>query len=76
MGLLVNQRGASAEGDIVGRDKIENHFHGNRLPTVVNLLTKLQCEIEKKAEVRHTIEALAHFQTRRSKDGIDGREYA
>lgn len=75
MGLLVDQRDASADGDIVGRDKIENHFHGDRRPGIVEqLLTKLQAEIEQNNQIRHTIEALAHFQTRRSRDGIDGLE--
>lgn len=75
MGLLVDQRDASAGRDIVGRDKTENHFHGYRRPGVVEqLLTKLQAEIEQNSEIRHTVEALAHFRTRHSKDGIDGLE--
>ncbi|KIZ47323.1 MULTISPECIES: ABC-three component system protein [Rhodopseudomonas] len=75
MGPFVDQRDASADGDIVGRDKIENHFHGDRrLGVVEELLTKLQAEIEQNCQIRHTVEALAHFHTRRSRDGIDGLE--
>jgi hypothetical protein len=78
MTLQVRQDGASAKGDIVGRDKTETHHHhyaASGPPGIVEqLLIKLQVEIEKNQEVRHTIEALAHFQTRRAPDGIDGLE--
>lgn len=79
MTLQVRQEGASAQGDIVGRDKNETHHHhyhaAATLPGIVEqLLVKLQGEIDKNEKVRHTIEALAHFQTRRSHDGIDGLE--
>ena len=72
----VHQGGAQAGRDIVGRDKTEHHVHlAPRGPGVVEeLLKKLQKEVETNAEVRHTIEALAHFQTRQSSDGIDGLE--
>lgn len=72
----VSQQGATAHGDIVGRDKIETHYHpGASKPGVVEqLLQKLQAEVENDEKVRHTIEALAHFQSRRSHDGIDGLE--
>src|ERR1700731_2817835 len=77
MTLQVRQDGASAQGDIVGRDKNETHHHypASAPPGIVEqLLLKLQVEIEKNQEIRHTIEALAHFQTRRAPDGIDGLE--
>jgi hypothetical protein len=76
MSLTVRQQGASAQGDIIGRDKTENHFHpAATSPGIVDqLLRKLQGEIEKNEKARHTVEALAHFQTRRSRDGIDGLE--
>jgi C-terminal domain 9 of the ABC-three component (ABC-3C) systems len=72
----VNQKGASASGDIVGGDKIERHYHLAPTPPgiVERLLDKLRAEMEQNEQVRHTIENLAHFQTRRSHDGIDGLE--
>jgi hypothetical protein len=74
MSLKVDQAGASAHGDVVGRDKHEQHFH---LPpraagVVQQLLEKLQKEVENNEHVRHTIESLAYFQTRRPHDGIIG----
>ena len=74
MTLQVTQQGASAKGDIVGRDKVETHYH-SAFPSpgiVEQLQQKLQAEIENNEKARHTIEALTHFQTRRSRDGIDG----
>lgn len=72
----VTQQGAAAGGDIVGRDKIETHYHASAAKggIVEQLLRQLQAEVENNEQVRHTIEALAHFQTRRSHDGIDGLE--
>jgi hypothetical protein len=72
--LQVTQQGASAKGDIVGRDKVETHYHSaSPSPGIVEqLLKKLQAEIEKNEKARHTIETVAHFQTRRSDDGVDG----
>lgn len=72
----VTQQKATAGGDIVGRDKTETHYHAPvATPGIVEqLLRKLQAEVENNEQVRHTIEALAHFQMRRSHDGIDGLE--
>jgi hypothetical protein len=74
MSLKVDQAGASAHGDIVGRDKYEHHFHSLDRPAgvVEQLLRKLQKEVAKNESVRHTVEALAHFHNRKSHDGIDG----
>src|SRR5437879_1791825 len=78
MTLQVRQEGAAAQGDLIGRDKTENHHHyyaaASPVGVVEQLLVKLQGEIAKNEKVRHTIEALAHFQTRRSHDGVDGLE--
>ncbi len=76
MSLKVDQAGATAHGDIVGRDKHEQHIHlPRRTPGVVEqLLNKLQKEVENNQHVRHTIELLAYFQRRRSHDGIEGLE--
>jgi hypothetical protein len=74
MSLKVDQAGAAARGDIVGRDKNEQHFHLPEQPpgVVEQLLQKLQNEVENNHHVKHTIEALAHFQKRRSHDGVNG----
>jgi hypothetical protein len=76
MTLKVDQKGAAAEGDIVGRDKVENHYYpATSAPGVIDqLLQKLQHEIANNVHVRDTVEALAHFHNRRSHDGIDGLE--
>lgn len=76
MPTRVSQDSAQAGHDIVGRDKIETHIHvPSSGPSVVEtLLRKLQAEIEKNEQVRHTIDSLAHFHERKSPDGIDGLE--
>jgi hypothetical protein len=65
-----------AQGDIIGRDKFEQHYHSiNRPVSVVeHLLQKLQKEVTNNERVKHTIEALAHFQSRKSHDGVEGLE--
>jgi hypothetical protein len=74
MPLKVDQAGATAGGDIVGRDKHENHFHfpDRPLGVVEKLLQKLQKEVENNQHVKHTIEALAHYEKRRAHDGVEG----
>src|SRR6202022_3944316 len=74
MPLKVDQAGATARGDIVGRDKHENHFHLPDQPSgvVEQLLQKLQKEVENNEHVKHTIEALARYQNRRAHDGVEG----
>jgi hypothetical protein len=76
MSLKVDQAGATAHGDIVGRDKYEKHYHPLERPAgvVEQLLQKLQKEVANNDRVKHTIEALAHFHSRRSHDGVDGLE--
>jgi hypothetical protein len=70
------QKGATAGGDIVGGNKVENHFHAPTAPAgiVGQLLAKLQVEIDKDEKVRHTIEALTRFHAKRSVDGVEGLE--
>jgi hypothetical protein len=72
---IVTQKGATASGDIVGRDKI-THYHSSPAKggIVEQLLERLQAEVEKNEKVRHTVEALARFQTQKSHDGINGLE--
>jgi hypothetical protein len=74
MTLKVDQAGATARGDIVGRDKYEHHHHpaSRQAGVVEQLLQKLQDEVAGNEHVRDTIEALAHFYSRRSHDGVDG----
>lgn len=74
MSLKIDQRGASARGDIVGQDKYEQHYHPAAAPAgiVEKLLKKLQDEVANNQNVQETIEALAHFHTRRAHDGVDG----
>lgn len=72
-----DQRGASAGGDVVAGDKITNTIHQSpvRPPGIVEqLLQKLQGEIAKNVEVRHTVESLQYFYERRAKDEIVGLE--
>lgn len=74
--MQVDQAGASAQGDVVARDKIETHYHSTVSPQgIVNqLLEKLHTEVASSAKIRHTIESLAHYYNRRSIDGVDGLE--
>lgn len=72
----VDQKGASALGDVIGGNKTEHHYHGpvTKLGIIEQLLAKLQAEVEGNEKVRHTVEALQYFQSRRSRDGVIGLE--
>lgn len=72
----IDQRRASAQGDIVAGDKTEKHYHAPEQSAgiVEQLLKKLKVEIEENEEVKHTIEQLKHFYDKRSHDGIEGLE--
>lgn len=76
MSAQVNQKGASAQGDIVGGNKTEIHNYASTPSAgiVEQLLSKLQAEVERNEQVRHTVENLQRFQTRRTDDGIEGLE--
>jgi C-terminal domain 9 of the ABC-three component (ABC-3C) systems len=76
MNAVVSQKGASAGGDIVGGDKITKKYYGaiGGSALIEQLLQKLQVEIDKNQEVRHTVEALQYFYTRIPADGVDGLE--
>jgi hypothetical protein len=80
MATRVDQPGATAGGDYVAGDKtvsqtIHPHPPSTRMPGIVEqLLEKLQQEISKTAEIRHTIENLKYFYVQRSKDGSVGLE--
>jgi hypothetical protein len=71
----VNQQGASAGGDVVGRDKIVNTF----LPpvnsgVVQKLLEKLEREVQQDTKVQQMMEMLQRFYTRRATGGPIGLE--
>lgn len=69
----VIQSEASAQGDIVGRDKTTNNFIAPPSKTLVEkLLIKLQKQIDNNEHARSTIDELARYHTRRSIDGIEG----
>ncbi|WP_074634640.1 ABC-three component system protein [Sulfitobacter pontiacus] len=70
----VYQKGARADGDLIGRDKttVINHM---ALPTkgmVERLLTKLQQQVEDNDETREIIDELARYHRKRSVDGVSG----
>lgn len=75
-GAVVDQSGARAAGDIVARDKIENHYHPQAAASgvVEKLILKLQSEIALDIRVQRTVDALANFEKRRSVDGVEGLE--
>ena len=72
----VNQKGAQAGGDIVGRDKIvHNHPAPVKNPSIVEqLLLRLQQEIDDNKQVRDTIETLRQYYKKKSHDGVKGLE--
>ena len=78
MSLGVDQRRASAQGDVVGGDKItELHIHESTASSggvVEQLLRKLEAEIADNAQTQETIQALKRFYNRRSDDGIEELE--
>ncbi len=67
MSLGVDQRRASAQGDVVGGDKItELHIHESTASSggvVEQLLRKLEAEIADNAQTQETIQALKRFTT-------------
>jgi hypothetical protein len=70
----VTQENVTAQGDVVGRDKIEQHFHPGSAGIVEELLRKLDAEVAKNEKVKETIETLAYYYNRRSVDGVEGLE--
>lgn len=74
MSYDVNQRGAKADGNIVGRDMtVHNHLHG-RPKGIEALLISLRKQIEENHEVSDLIDELSRYYVRQSHDGIDGLE--
>jgi hypothetical protein len=76
MGAKTDQRSARAGRDLVGRDKVENHFHGGALSAkaLADLKGKLKSEIDGKNSIDHVIEELACYYEKFAHDGIDGLE--
>lgn len=73
---IVNQKGASAGVDIVGRDKVTNYnVLPTRAPTKIELLLeKLTKEIDSNEQVRDTLDSLSRFHKKRTVDGVEGLE--
>ena len=78
MTTRIDQRGARAAGHVVAGNLVVNNNYPatSRAPGIVEqLLDKLQLEISKNAEVRHTVESLKYFYEHRAAvDGIVGLE--
>ncbi|WP_031371021.1 ABC-three component system protein [Lysobacter antibioticus] len=74
--MNVNQKGASAGGDVVGRDKMEVHHHP--VPPKLSKLEKLKERLlQEVADGRcssEIIEQLRYFQKKVPEDGIAGLE--
>lgn len=73
---MISQRGSTAGGDIVGRDKVENHYYP---PTVKaskldKLKQKLQVEIDSDQKLAGLIDRLKSYQPIYPDDGIVGLE--
>ncbi|RON95440.1 hypothetical protein BK672_10980 [Pseudomonas fluorescens] len=73
---VVNQKGASAGLDLVGRDKITNYtvLPAKAVTKIELLLEKLTKEIDSNERVRDTLDSLSRFHKKRTIDGIDGLE--
>jgi len=74
--VAVDQTGASAGADIVGRDKITNYNLLPAKPTnkIDLLLEKLGKEIELNERARDTLDSLSRFHKKRAIDGVEGLE--
>jgi len=74
--MTVNQHRSTAGGDIVGRDKVENHFHGplHKLTKLDKLKIKLQQEMESEQKLNFLIEKLQSYKPIHPEDGVVGLE--
>jgi hypothetical protein len=71
----VDQTGAQADGDIVGRDKVTViHSRERVLSVVERLLANLQVEIDRRAQIQHTIDQLQRYYRKQAPDGVAGLE--
>jgi len=72
----IDQHGATAGKDIVGRDKkVETHYHLSPTPArLLQLMQRLANEIENKQHVRDLIESLQYYHNKPPTDGVDGLE--
>jgi hypothetical protein len=73
--MTVNQKGASASGDVVGRDKV-THNHPPPLPLtkIDKLKARLQQEVDAGACSADLIDQLKHFKKPVPQDGVVGLE--
>jgi hypothetical protein len=72
--VAVNQKGASAGGDVVAGNKTVNNYLGRRGGLVEQLLLKLQQEMESNAKVQQTVERLQIYYARDASSGPLGLE--
>lgn len=72
--LNVNQKGATAKGDLVGRDKTEIHHHhsSTKLSNIDKLKARLQEEVAQGRCSSDFMEQLQRFKKRVPEDGIVG----
>jgi hypothetical protein len=68
---IVNQQGAKAGSNIVGRDYV---YQEAKKGLVEKLLLKLKEQYDCSEQTQTTMEELARYHTRRATDGIDGLE--
>lgn len=72
---MANQKNSTAGGDIVGRDKVENHYHSvQRFSKLDKLKTKLQAEIDSEQTLDGYIDRLKSYQPIFPEDGVAGLE--
>lgn len=75
--MLNSQKGASAGGDITGRDKIEhNHYYpsGGGAAKLEKLKARLQQEVDQKKHMGVMIDRLKSYQPIEPADGVKGLE--
>lgn len=74
----VDQSGAGAVGDIIGRDKktvfeTHSHFEGRRTQ-IEGWLEKLATEMKEDEQVQEMVDSLQYYHKKFSEDGIEGLE--
>ncbi|RCK45505.1 hypothetical protein TH30_13090 [Thalassospira profundimaris] len=72
----VNQSNASAQGDMIGRDKITNTTNQfeRRKSQIESWMEKLAQEISSNEKTQEMVDSLQYFKKKYSVDGIDGLE--
>jgi hypothetical protein len=72
----VDQKHASAGGDVVAGSKTENHTYNNiaAVTAIEKLMAKLASEMREDVKVRAQIDELQHYYRQRASDGVVGLE--